>query len=249
MIGTFRVEWGRSPFQNLQRDAMSAGFAELILNRADLGKGSSSRHLLSAYGREVKVAEQRIDGYLQDWVLKGKGSIAEKGTKAFVKPRLEGCSSWTRRCSRPCSGWQRHQYRSGELSKAGIEELQTVDGAASILGYRVIRYRHRSTGQDYFILAEDAAKAAQKHWGTYVIRLGPSNGFVVQIPRPIAELNSFEYGVALFERPPRGRSHRRRPSPGEPRRQRRPRQDSEQGEPLQSVGAGCSQGNTAMCPS
>ena len=199
VIGTFRVEWGRSPFQNLQRDAMSAGFAELILNRADL-KRVLFRHLLSAYGREVKVAEQRIDGYLQDWVLKGKGSIAEKGTKAFVKPRLEEMLFMDEEVLTPLLRVAKNEYRSGEISKAGIEELQTADGAASILGYRVIRYRHRSTGQDYFILAEDAAKADQKHWGTYVVRLGPSNGFVVQIPRPIAELNSFEYGVALFER-------------------------------------------------
>lgn len=79
------------------------------------------------------------------------------------------------------------------------DELQTIAQAADIVGYQLIKYRDSLTRQDYFVLAEQDDKPI-RHWGMYVFRLGVGTDYVVQVPRPLYEINSFEYSVALFER-------------------------------------------------
>jgi hypothetical protein len=71
-----------------------------------------------------------------------------------------------------------------------------------VMGYDLLRFHHRSSGNDYLILSEpiDALhRAKSRYWGTYVFHLGVSQSFVIQVPRPIFEPNSLEVAVALFE--------------------------------------------------
>lgn len=199
LIGSLRVEWGKTPFANLQRETMSSGFAELILDKKD-AKKIMARSAASAYGLQVKVTEQRIDGYLQDWLLKSKGEIADKGTQLFRRPQLEELLYLDEEVLTPLVRLVKHEYHSGAFTQKGAEELHTLGISASVLGYRIIQYRHKTTGQDYLILAEAADSEKRRYWGSFVIRLGGGKGFIVQIPRPVFEVNSFEYGVALFEK-------------------------------------------------
>jgi hypothetical protein len=91
------------------------------------------------------------------------------------------------------------EYRDGEWSAGGLEEIRTIQNAAAIFGYRLLRYRHERTARDFLILFEEETDGEPHFWGTYVFRLGPAKGYLVQVPRPLYEINSFEYGVALFE--------------------------------------------------
>jgi hypothetical protein len=49
------------------------------------------------------------------------------------------------------------------------------------------------------VLAESPGASPKRYWGTFVIRLGESRPYAVQVPRPLFDLNSLEGGVHLFE--------------------------------------------------
>ena len=197
-IGGFHLEWKVTPFVNLQRDAVREGFAELILSREDLRK-ILFRTLLPEHGLSVQEHTQKIDGYLRDWLLGSKTEIAASGTNLYIKPQFEELLFFDEEVVTPVIDLIRTEYKRTGWTESGLAALRSIDAAAGILGYHFIHYRHVDSGQDYLILTEKNDLAERRYWGNYIFRLGPSNSFVIQVPRPGYEINSFEYGVALFE--------------------------------------------------
>ena len=57
---------------------------------------------------------------------------------------------------------------------------------------------HKKTQQEYIILYEKN-DSKRKYWGTYVFRLYESEPYIIENPRPVYEVNSFEYATSLFE--------------------------------------------------
>jgi hypothetical protein len=196
-IDTYRIEWGEAPLANIQRDTVRSRFAELLLSRADLRKLLFTP-MLTTQEVELRLQDQRIDGYLQEWLLSGKGKIAEGRTNLYTPPKPEELLFFDREVLVPLLSLARTAYVSGQWSPAGVEELRTIAAAAATLGYQIIRYRHRESGHDYLILTE--REEERRYWGTYVLRLGAANNFIIQVPRPLFEINTFEYGVSTFER-------------------------------------------------
>ncbi|WP_050414176.1 poly-gamma-glutamate biosynthesis protein PgsC/CapC [Azoarcus sp. CIB] len=204
LAGSVALRWGELPLPNLQRDTLYARFAELQLHRDDVRR-LLGRALAGERGVAETVSERSIEGYLQDWLLSDPTRIAASGTDLYVKPGVEDLLFFDDEVVTPLQAAAAEHYRDGAWAADGLEELRMIQGAATALGYELLRYRHRGSGSgtDYLILAEadrpaDAA-AARRYWGTYVFRLGPAEPFVVGAPRPLFEHNSFEMAVALFE--------------------------------------------------
>lgn len=198
LVGQYSLRWEKPPLENPQRDQARSGFAELFLNREGLRRLNFST-LLSDRRLLVKEGHQRIDGYLQGWLLSGKEKIAPQGSDLYQVPQPEELLYFDMEVLTPLLGLANGEYRDGDWTEAADGALRQVAAAAGGLGYRLLQYHHLGTGADYLILAEDEGAATPRYWGTYVLRLGPAQGFVVQVPRPLAEINSFEYAVALFE--------------------------------------------------
>ncbi len=201
-VGQFQIRWESPPAANLQRFSSPSGFSELYLNRPDMLKVFYSP-VFSVYETPMEVRDQRIEGYLQERLLTDKKGIAQKGSGAYRPPSLAELLLFDREILTPMVRLADTGYRDGDWSANGLSELRAVSGAASAMGYRLIRYRHKPTAQDYLLLNETSsgdADGARRHWGTYVLRLGDSRGYAVQIPRPIFEINAFEFGVSLFNR-------------------------------------------------
>lgn len=198
LIGQYPLRWETPPLENPRRDQARSGFAELFLNREGLRRLNFST-LLSDRRLLVKEGHQRIDGYLQGWLLSGKEKIAPQGSDLYQVPLPEELLYFDMEVLTPLLDLTAAEYRDGRWTEAAEGMLRQVAAAAGGLDYRLLQYHHLGTGADYLILAEDEAAAAPRYWGTYVLRLGPAQGFVVQVPRPLAEINSFEYAVALFE--------------------------------------------------
>lgn len=201
-VGQFRIRWDSPPGANMQRMSSPSGFCELYLNRSDMRKMFYSP-FFSGSDPPVEVRDQRIEGYLQERLLSDKKGLAAKGSGEYRPPRLEELLLWDREILSPMVRLAANEYRDGGWTADGLAELRAVAGSAAAMGYRLIRYRHKPTGQDYLLLSEKASgvdKGEKRHWGTYVLRLGRGNRYAVQIPRPIFEINAFEFGVSLFER-------------------------------------------------
>ncbi len=199
LLDEYDVAWGRSPLTNIQRESSRWGFAELILNAADMRKLLFRRLQLQS---DISYVERdlSIDGYLQEWLLNSKGEMAEKGSDLYVVPKPEEMLFLDQEVLTPLFHLVENKYGASGWTEDGLDELRAIVNAAGVFGYSVVRYRHRSTQQNYLILAETGPLDERHYWGTYVIRLSDSRNYAVQIPRPLYEINSFEYAVTLFER-------------------------------------------------
>lgn len=199
LVDGFKVEWDNTPFTNLQRETTRTGFAELILSR-DAMRRLMARSLATTTPLDYQVSNQRIDGYLQQWLLESKGQLAERGSDLYVPPQLWQLLFFDEEVLTPLLRVINTDYKLGQWSSSGEDELRAISSAARVLNYQMVQYHHRGSNRDYLILAEKASASPRRYWGTLVIRLGETSSYVVQVPRPRYEGSSFEYGVALFER-------------------------------------------------
>jgi hypothetical protein len=198
LTGTLHIQWQPLPFSNRQRELSRNGFAELLLNQRGI---RSMRSQVEGYEKTptLVLGSQRIDGFLQDWILSRRDRIAEKGSNNYIAPQIEELLFFETEVLVPLLRVSAQAYQEGEWTPNGLDDLREIQASAAILNYRLIRYRHRLTNEDFLILAE-ADSNERRHWGTYVFRLSKSNNYLIQVPRPLFEVNSFEYGVSLFQR-------------------------------------------------
>ena len=198
-LNTVSIKWGATPYPNVQRDATASGFAELVLNGDDLRR-VIFKPLLAAYKAERRDHRERIAGYLQDWILRSKGEIAGPGSNLYVPPKLEEMLLFDTEVLTPLTGIAWGEGSRGGGTRLDMEILRPIQAAASLFGYSVTVYHHTPTGRDFFIIAEQGGKGKRRYWGTYVLRIGQAHNYLVQVPHPLFEVNSFEYGVNLFDR-------------------------------------------------
>jgi hypothetical protein len=198
LVGKFEINWGEIDYTNLQRDVSREGYAELILNRKGMRKLLISP-LTSIQQTELKVDDQRIDGYLQEWLLGSKGQIAESGTNAYIVPLPEELLYFDEEILTPLVSIIDSGFINQKWTVEALEELQTVNIAAQVFGYELVRYVQSDSDKHYLILSE-SNQTSRRYWGTYVFRLGDTSPFIIQSPRPLFEVNSFEVAVSLFER-------------------------------------------------
>ncbi|HKK90313.1 MAG TPA: poly-gamma-glutamate biosynthesis protein PgsC/CapC [Desulfobacteraceae bacterium] len=198
-LDRFHMEWKLSPFKNRLAETAGPEFAELILNRRDARNLKMLKMPFSDVDVSFQPREQSIVGYLQDWLLRGKEQIAPKGSNRYQVPSPEALLYFDHEILTPLLKISRELYSGNGWEPQAARELEAVNAAASVLGYEVIRYSHQTSNQDYLILSERDTAGPKRYWGRYVFRMGSSNPYTVQIPRPLSEINVFEYGVALFE--------------------------------------------------
>ncbi len=198
LVGPFRVEWNaalRAPRSPL----VAAQVVELRLARESLRR-LLFRPLLGA-GRELSsLTEMRgIEGYLRGRLAEGKAVIAPRGSDLYRPPDLETLLFIDEAVLTPLLRLAREEYADGGWSEEGLRELRVVAANAGIVGYRLLYYRHLVGSRDYLLL-EEREDEGRGYRGSYVFRLGPASPYAVQVPRPLFEVNTFEFGVALFER-------------------------------------------------
>ncbi len=198
MLGSLEVVWGTPPMTNVLAGQAATGFCELIATRKDM------RHLLRDFNPIESVVEtvqsrESIVGYLQDWLLEEKDNIAPKGSNLYQPPSLEQLLFFDQEIITPLLEASKKYYTNGLWNDEGEAELQFIAMAAAVLNYEMIFYRHKATGHDYIILREKGDDP-RRYWGTFVLRLDGYAEYIIQAPRPLSEMNIFEFSVALFER-------------------------------------------------
>ncbi len=194
-LGEYPVIFGDTAQRNIPRESAGAGFAELFLD--DQG----ARALLRAREQPARTAtdyDLDIEGYLQGFLRGGRERIAPRGSDAYVPPTLEELLFLDEEVLTPLLREVRPASRARALGEDAASVLSQVRRSAALIGYEVIWYRHRATGNEYLVLQEGGE--APRHWGTYVLRLGSRSPFLIEVPRPLFERNTFEIGLDLFER-------------------------------------------------
>lgn len=199
LIDNYQIKWSQPPFENQQRQSSGQGFAELILTQQDIRKLLFKPLQLGRQQIDYIEQDMRIEGYLQEWILNSKEQIAAKGSELYQKPTLEQLLFLDEQVVTPLLTLVSNYSSKQGWNNDNQDDLRVIARVADVMGYQLIHYKNRETGQQYLILTEREGEE-KRYWGTYVFRLGKADNYLVQIPRPLYELNSFEYGIALFER-------------------------------------------------
>lgn len=191
LAGAMTVRFGRRSVVNPLRDATRAPFAELMLGRpARLRLVARS---LDVGDVRLMEEQQRVDGYLHDWLMARREAIADAGSGRYALPGVGDLLYLQSEVVEPLFGVAARWSQDRDL-----DALRAIDAVASRIGYRVVLHRHITSGEEHAVLAE--AAGGDRHWGTLVLRLGEAAPYVVAIPRPVEERYTFEYGVRLFAR-------------------------------------------------
>ncbi len=198
LIDEFSIEWTQPSFENRQRDLSREGFAELILTQQAM-RQLMFKPMLIKQQNDVVEQDMQQQGYLQEWILNSKDQIAAKGSELYQQPRPEELLFADEQIITPLLKLVSTYSDNIGWSSTNQEDLQVIAGAADAIGYRLIHYKDKQSNQYYLILTEQESQQ-KRYWGTYVFKLGQSDHYLVQIPRPLYEINSFEFGIALFER-------------------------------------------------
>lgn len=196
LLGQFEINWHTPKTQNRQRDTAINGFAEVYLNSDSLLNIFTQALADSDYMALAK--EQRIDGYLQGYLLEGRLDFAEKNSNSYVNAAKHELLYFDQAVLKSTLALvdevQGHQWLEKHHNR-----LRQIAYASARFGYDVLLYRHISTDERYIIFQPFKDVEVQRHWGTYVVKVGPASEYLVEVPRPVFEQNTFEFGAQLFQ--------------------------------------------------
>ncbi|NNF46714.1 MAG: hypothetical protein HKN69_08070, partial [Desulfofustis sp.] len=198
-LGDFQIRWGKTPATNILRALSGNGFTQLNLTRADRHK-LLFQPLVDRAQLPLMQQDQSIVGYLQDWLLSDKQRIAPKESELYQPARLEELLYFDEEVLKPLVRLTNLRAAGQQWNDQDMADLNGAAQAAEIMGYEILRYRHVGSNSTYLILSERDANVHKRYWGIYVFRTSEARPYLVQIPRPLAEINVFEYAVALYER-------------------------------------------------
>ncbi|GGI88104.1 poly-gamma-glutamate biosynthesis protein PgsC/CapC [Legionella impletisoli] len=195
LAGSMEIEWEKSNEANLQWDETTQGFAEIVFpaNRAN--------RLLSAlispkFSLKTLSSNQRLEGYLLEKIHK-ENHLADKGTNLYKAPSLSELLYFDEEVVSPLQALSSH--KPWAWTQPILDKLKIINAHAYAMGYQITHYHHKEVDEHYLLIREIPNSKERHYGGSFIIRLNHYNPYLVQIPRPLFEINSFEYGVALFE--------------------------------------------------
>ncbi len=221
MTGSFQVLWNDRPFRNQIRQHSRGRVAELILGEQD--RRALVGHLFQSdipcHSQSTASSDRNIDQVqikrqsLQDWMGEFKNRIGHQGSDAYRPATVEQMLYMDHEVVTPLIrlvgklGVTSKQNGAAECfwdDETFQSHLLPIQSAAVGIGYQVIIVADPQTQESYVVLGEPAhpnGPGALKGWGTFVFRPGLAEPFAVEVPRPLFERRSFEFGVNLFQRP------------------------------------------------
>jgi hypothetical protein len=131
--------------------------------------------------RPRPVGQLSLERIVRDFVA----SIPRRGTEAYDVPTPIEVQAFTDAVE---------EARAGRLPQARR--------ALDPLAYDLVEGEDRRTGRRLLVLQERRQQDGDwpHGWGLYVFASGSPDGLVVQVPHPLFDIDSFELGLAAFQR-------------------------------------------------
>lgn len=226
IIGQFGVRWSESPLKSKIRKANQN--AELLLSKSarrrlqvmSLAQSESQTAVpkaqTSAQGTKLRANKVRTDKLailrqpLSEFMNAVKENICKQGSNQFVPAKLEEMLFMDNEVVSPLIELVAEIQPDSSFSpvsrglpkwmnKDKQEKIHAIRTAAQIVGYEVSVILDTDDGDQYLALSESAAQ--KKGWGTFIFRPALVEDIAIEIPRPLFESRSFDFGVNLFQRP------------------------------------------------
>ena len=219
-MGSYDIFWNSSPIPNQLRKTSYGQFSELILNQpvrrrltgqlfVNNSLGDNGQQLIASHpDYRVEVVHES----LVDWMGGVKSNICQQGSDAYQPAKLEQMVYMDHEVITPLMELLQRlvgdENQSTEspcwFSDETRGRLLPIQASAVAIGYRLVIVMDPESKESYVALVEaepNSDSNAAKGWGTYVFRPGLADSFAVEIPRPLFERRSFEFGLNLFQRP------------------------------------------------
>ena len=184
---TLHVNYSPPAGRNLQRQTLTANFAELWLSPVDVDRmrwGSASQ-----VDAARESLSQSVEAALRQMVTPQHLAAAISGK--YAAPRLEELLRIDREVLAPL--W-RIAAAQGSLRTAGANAAFAF-ASAVVSGSRLgLQVRWLADPQADYFLVHDAIRAG----GWILIRHGTSQNFVVEVPRPLSETGILELSLTTF---------------------------------------------------
>ncbi|MCA9135330.1 MAG: hypothetical protein KDB00_01190 [Planctomycetales bacterium] len=212
----FEIRWQSSPLANVLRDQSSGRVLEWFLSRSDrrqlvgsvgyFGNGDEAiDQPASNVGGSEDVAARIHRMPLRSYLQTAKARILPKSSQQFRPATVDEMLFMAQEVISPTlkvASEERAIDHHGEmnLSESAWAEIAAINSAAGGLGYRLDVVSDPYTKDVMLVLVEDDANV-RRGWGTYVFRIGMVDSVAIEIPRPLLERYSIDFGINLFEHP------------------------------------------------
>lgn len=189
-LGPHAIRWGVRREQDALRMAIRVPYTEMLLS-------STMRLRLMARDRGAEayravVSAQTIEGFLFEWLVARKDALAPAGSERPAAPSMSDLLYFQNEVI-PAAIALTRQW---DPSRPDPESARALAASAAGLGFETILFTQRDTRDTHLILTD--RRQASRHMGTYVFRLGEHSERSIEVPRPLEDLGTFEYGAALY---------------------------------------------------
>jgi hypothetical protein len=193
IVSDIDIHWQDTPWQNALRDQTVKGFGELILSEYDRRRLRNQMGMI-ATTKPIVAASQ--SGVFREWLQERYDDLARVGSDLYVPPLVEEMIFFDEEVVRPLIQLARECPSLDSMSKPQLERADGIAVAAENFGYRLTLFQDSTANGEYFVLHEpDPAR----YWGTFVFRTGIDSPYLVEVPRPLYEMHTYQFGVATFE--------------------------------------------------
>ena len=194
LLENVEVHWSAFPAENVLRDTTRRGVAEVFLTAADRRRLLQQRLLAEGETAPLNVTREPI----RPWLQKKRDAIAPQGSDAYRVARLEELMFLDEEILRPLLTALARGSTWESLPRDARQQIIATRHAAAGIGYTIDVFRDPYTQGEFVALHESAP--AQRHWGTFVFRLGLPSPLMIEVPRPLLETHAFDFGVDLLQR-------------------------------------------------
>lgn len=147
----------------------------------------------------IHVADklQTLNGYLYQLLITNQQMLSKQATNVYKKPSFAELMYFDKEILQPL---QRviAANKSSELEAKSYVDLMQIAANARELNYHLHYYKNQQDKKGYLILVEDPNDIKRHFWGTYVFALGKVKHYIVEVPHPLFELSTLEYGISFF---------------------------------------------------
>lgn len=214
LTGVFRVRWNKLTAENLQRSRLGnvgPRTCTLYLTE-DSRRNLAARSVMAnseTSGQTVEQINERsiLKVPVSAWLKEVQSAICQQGSDEYVTPREEELLFIDEEILEPLvelvDGLPQQRP-----SVADFERITALNHAARSVGYS-LDVIHDADSDDWFMgLREKSSEVAsfgkpvnRLGWGTVLFRFGMKHDMCVEVPRPLFERKSFEFGSSLFRFP------------------------------------------------
>jgi len=135
---------------------------------------------------------------LGQWLLTNKINIAKARSEQYQVPEANDSLFLFEESVQPLLELIETEFIGGSWSEIGDLQLKRLNNLLALYNYNLVHYFDTANDKQYLILHERET-SNPKSWGTYVFRLGGASSHVVEVPRPLYEARTYEFGLHLFE--------------------------------------------------